>query len=107
GWRRADLGRDHGEEARVGVVGSFGLVARFGERSLARRTVSDVAAHALDLGPLGAAHCGLAPGDPAHALRGVEALVMDPRAVRQDRRFALLGDRQRELRAEQRITRLA
>ena len=32
---------------------------------------------------------------------------MDPRAVRQDRRFALLGDRQRELRAEQRITRLA
>ena len=92
--------RDHGEEARFGAVGGFGLVARVGERMLGRDPVGHVAADALHLGLLTAAHHHLAPGDPARAVGGRDLLVVDARAVAGERGGALLDHRQREIRAD-------
>ena len=48
--RRADFVADHREEAALGAVGRFRLVARVGQRALGLDPVGDVAADALDFG---------------------------------------------------------
>ena len=101
--RRADLVRDHGEEPRFRPVGGLRLVAGFGERALGMGAVGDVAADALNLEALAAAHRDLAPGDPAQALRGLEPLVVHAGAVGQHGDVALLGNREPERGPEQRL----
>ena len=102
--RRADLVRDHREEAPLGAVGRLGLVARLGERVFALGAVGDVAADALDLAHArgGIADRDVAPGDPARAIRRGDLLVVHARAVRQRRDRALFEQRQRNVAADQR-----
>ena len=91
--RRADLVADHGEEARLGAVGGFRLVARVRQRALGLDAVGDVAADALHLGAGFAAHRDFAPGDPARAIAAGDFLVVHARAVGQHRRRALRRER--------------
>ena len=95
--RRPDLVRDHGEELRLGAVGGFGGVARFGERAAAVRAFSDVAADALHLGAIvlaGPDH-DIAPGEPARSVRCHDLLVVDTCTVLRHGNLALLQDMQR------------
>ncbi len=103
--RRADLVADHGEEAALGAIGRIGLVARLGERAPGGGAVGDVAADALRLGAVSliGAHRHVAPGNPARAVRRLDLLVMDARAVGENRDRALLQQRQRHVCADQGI----
>ena len=92
--------RDHREEARFGAVGGFGLIARIGQRMLGLDPIGHVAADALHLGLLSAAHHDLAPGDPARAVGGLDLLIVDAGAVARERGDALLDHRQRKIRAD-------
>ena len=96
--------RDHGEEARLGVVRALGFFARVAQGALGLDPVGDIAADALHFGTrsCAGAHDDLAPGDPARAPLGCDFLIVDARAVREHRGFALLGGRQREVAAEER-----
>ena len=80
--RRADFVADHGEEARLGAIGVFGLVARLAQHVLGMHPVGDVAADALDFGLAADAQHDIAPGDPARAGGAVDFLVVHARAVR-------------------------
>ena len=64
------------EEPRLGTVGRFGLIARFGERAFGPHAVGDVAADALHLARAVGAHDHFAPRDPAGAIDGGDFLVM-------------------------------
>jgi hypothetical protein len=86
--RRADFVRDHGEEARLRPVGAFRLVACVGERALGLRPVGHVAADALRFRAF--------RGDPARAFRCGDFLIVNPGAVREYRRPAVLDDFDRE-----------
>ncbi len=88
--------RDHGKEARLGAVCGFRLIARIGERAFCRRAIGHVAADALHLAVAVSAHGDFAPGDPAHAVGAGDFLVVNPRAVGEQRGVALLLHRQRE-----------
>ena len=76
--RRADFVTHGGEEAGLGAVGRFGLVARFGKRVFQRFALGDVAADALhfDKPALRVAHRVIFPGDPAPAIGRAHMLVV-------------------------------
>ena len=103
--RRADFMRDHRQEARLGAVRGFGLIARIGQRALGIDAVGDVAADALHLARRIGAHGDFPPGDPARAAGRGDFLVVDPRAVGQGRCLALRFHGQREIGAKQRLAR--
>ena len=90
--RRADFVADHREEARLGAIGVFGLVARLAQHVLGMHPIGDVAADALDFGLAADAQHDIAPGDPARAGGAVDFLVVHARAVRQRRGLALFDD---------------
>ena len=56
---------DHGEEARLGAVGGFRLVAGKLQRAFGLDAVGDIAADTLHFVAILAAHGDFAPGDPA------------------------------------------
>ncbi len=103
--RRADLVRDHREEARFRAVGGFRLVARVGQGALGLDPVGDVAADALHLGLRPGAHHDLAPRDPARAVGRRDLLVVHAGAVVMQRGLALLDHRQRERAADELVAR--
>jgi hypothetical protein len=73
----------HGEEARFGPIGRFGLIARLGQRAFGLDPVGDVASDALRFAAAIGAHGDLAPGDPALAGRRSDLLIVSARAVGQ------------------------
>ena len=98
---------DHGEEARLGAAGGFGLVARGAKRVLGLDPVADVAADALHFAAGFAAHRDFAPGDPARAVAGSDLLVVHAGAVGEHLDFALLEHAQLDFFADERVARLA
>jgi hypothetical protein len=97
--------RHHGEEARLGAVGGFRLVARFRQRQFGFGAVGDVAADALDFDAAFQRHGYFAPGDPAGAVGCRDLLVVHARAVGGKRAVALLQQRQGKIACQQRIAR--
>ena len=105
--RGANFVAGHRQEARLGPVGGVRMVARLAQRALGLGAIGDVAADALQLrrlfriGPQQA----FAPGDPFRPERRCDLLVVDPRAARLQRAFALLQNLEGEAAADQRLSR--
>ena len=95
--------RDHGQEARLGAVRGFGLIAGIGQRALGADAVGDVAADALHLAGMIGAHGDFPPGDPARTIGRGDFLVVDARAVGERRGLALRLHGKREVGAQQRL----
>ena len=99
---RSNFVRYHRKEARLGAVGGFRLVARFGERAFRHDAIGNIAAHGLDFGLAAlATHDALAPGDPALAGRSGDLLVVDAPAIGEDCRIALFENLEGEIGAAQ------
>src|SRR5262249_13324760 len=92
--------RDHREEARLGAIGGFRLVARIGECALDLGAIGNVASDTLNLRSLGGADCGLAPGDPALAVGSRDFLVVRARSVGGERGVPLRDHGWRKVGAE-------
>ena len=88
--RRANLVTDHREEARLGAIGGFRLVARLRERMLGLDAIGDVAADALYFAAVFAAYRRLRAMRSSARLTTGNFLVMHTRAVGLHGRRALL-----------------
>src|SRR5581483_11375562 len=88
--------RDHREEAGLGAVGRFRLVARLGQSVFGVDAIGHVAPDALHFAAAAPANGNFAPGDPAFVVAGCDFLVAGAGAVGEHGAFALLEHRQRK-----------